>query len=423
VELNIDTQVLAAYVRVMTKDDSRTSAEKTFVRSESVEDGTAVPNPFLPYVLCFADVPTPRQNGEATFAKLDEARAKLLKDLNSSDKDVHIMLAAFEVRCTFSGIPKGEVIETYNSLSKLLDDDENAFLPEIKRRSIGYDLVKHLHDPTTIDQGHFGTCAYSGIERMLLFHNPAEATKIIADACIDGKFRVATSNINLEKDDLSSSGFKAGRSDASHILQTALQSASLQTCLDVRIYEPAQSKLRYRQTQDSGGFHEVVFRKDADREVYFDAPSNQAFLNASRRSSSITSLYCQIVGDKDRPAMIQGNPQPKPYPELKQLIYCETEDQLHSVLERLKSNKQLPIMAGIHTSQEPFWTDSGEGAAPGAGGEKGGRHMVVIMDYDVARKLVAVDNSWGRKVDRLGLKDTASKVSLRQMTKALNLTR
>lgn len=374
------------------------------------------PHRFAEYILPPGSAPR-----DATFKQMETARANLEKDLHCSDKELPIQLACFELRCALAGISKREVIDTYASISKLVSA-EKAVMPEMKRWMIGLDLVKHLSDPTKVDQGEFGTCAYSSLERMMYFHKPASAAKIVADTCTSGEFALSDGkSIKLTKDDLASEGFRSTRSAASYVLQTALQSAGLQTSFDVsRIYSGDQSQLHYRQTQDSGGFHESVVRVSGGAETVFDAQSSERILNMSRTRDALIPMFENLTGSKDQPVVIQGNPQRRAEPELRPSINCETEDQLHSVLSRLKSNGQLPIMVAVHTSQEPFWTDSGAGKAAGAGGERGGGHMVLITDYDRIKKLVAVDNSWGRKADHLGLADTAPRLALSEMLRSLN---
>lgn len=384
--------------------------------SETSLPAEAEPSPFVDYIL-----PARAAQPDATFKQLDDARSKLQHDLHCSDKELPVQLAQFELRCAFAGIPKREVIDTYSSISQMVSA-ENAVLPAMKRWTIGLDLVKNLGDPTKVDQGEFGTCAYSSFERMMYFHKPSVAAKLIADSAVFGAFTLPDgTKIVLAKNDIADDGFRSERGAATHVLDTALQTAALRTCGDVgRVYHGDRSQLHYRQWQDAAGFNESVVKISEGKETFFSATSSNLVLNMTRTFDSITPLYGQVTGDKERPVLIQGQQQRDAEPKLRPSIGCETAPQLHSALTRLKENKQLPVMAAVHTSQEPFWSDSGRGSAPGAGGEQGGWHMVLITDYSPGQKLVSVDNSWGKNVDHLGRTDTKAPIKLDDMLKALN---
>lgn len=53
-----------------------------------------------------------------------------------------------------------------------------------------------------------------------------------------------------------------------------------------------------------------------------------------------------------------------------------------------------PKIITVHSTQDPFWQDSGYGSAGGAGGRTGAWHVVVATGYDARTKSLAIDNSW-----------------------------
>src|SRR4030095_2705679 len=76
-------------------------------------------------------------------------------------------------------------------------------------------------------------------------------------------------------------------------------------------------------------------------------------------------------------------------------IAVDSEQELKDELARSKAEKRLPIMIVVNTQNEPFYSDSGAGAAGGSGGW----HIGNATDYDPATGKVLIDNQWGESAD------------------------
>src|SRR4029453_8409880 len=55
----------------------------------------------------------------------------------------------------------------------------------------------------------------------------------------------------------------------------------------------------------------------------------------------------------------------------------------------------LPIIVEVNTQNEPFYTDSGAGAAGGSGSW----HLLLVREFDPDTGKVQIDNQWGEAVD------------------------
>ncbi|MBX9724843.1 MAG: hypothetical protein K2X81_25785, partial [Candidatus Obscuribacterales bacterium] len=69
-----------------------------------------------------------------------------------------------------------------------------------------------------------------------------------------------------------------------------------------------------------------------------------------------------------------------------------------------KAEHKMPVIMRVHTGEEPFLHDSGDGKAGGSGGW----HVVTITDYDEKTGRAKIDNQWGSKVDHASGNEVSS---------------
>jgi hypothetical protein len=73
-----------------------------------------------------------------------------------------------------------------------------------------------------------------------------------------------------------------------------------------------------------------------------------------------------------------------------------SEQHLNDVLAQAKKDGKMPLIVAVDASVEPFWTDSGAGAAAGSGGG----HVATITDYTPGPPAkVTIDNQWVKGAD------------------------
>src|SRR5262249_36668674 len=72
------------------------------------------------------------------------------------------------------------------------------------------------------------------------------------------------------------------------------------------------------------------------------------------------------------------------------VLKMKSEQEFQKTLADAKHNGKLPVVILVHCSQEPFFTDSGGGAAGGSGGW----HAVTITDFDPETAKADIPNQW-----------------------------
>jgi hypothetical protein len=73
----------------------------------------------------------------------------------------------------------------------------------------------------------------------------------------------------------------------------------------------------------------------------------------------------------------------------------DSVDELRRELESAVDQHRLPVILKVNTGQEPFFTDSGGGAAGGSGGA----HVVCVTGFNRETGEVQIDNQWGSGSD------------------------
>src|SRR5262249_23807100 len=73
------------------------------------------------------------------------------------------------------------------------------------------------------------------------------------------------------------------------------------------------------------------------------------------------------------------------------VVHVHSDEEMKQALAQLKQEGKLPVIISVNTGNEPFWTDSGAGAAGGSGGG----HVVTVTDYDEKTGIATMQNQWG----------------------------
>lgn len=361
-----------------------------------------------------------------TGKDIDVAREKLLENANTfgpTEKELKLNLALFEFRCAMNQIPKKEVLDSYKEVSRILDGSKEHYMNAATRQFVAFSLVEHLGNPTTVNQANFDTCLYSGVERMVYGRHPAKGAKMVADIVCDGTLH--DDKVKLIKNELPHNLSK-DRSASNYLAQMGMQNLCLQLAPSVRSRFNRAGDLRYSQlkTIDNGRFGESVVDYGKSPARVMDKVSSQWFLGLTRGSEDAVFAYQELTGDRDSPVAICANSTHTERLEANKIdksavLKAEDVEGLNQILDNVRRENQFPIMAFVHTSNEPFYSDSGEGKAGGAGGITGGWHAVILMSYNKNDQTVAVDNSWGEKADRLGLIDGKPKIHVSTLLKAM----
>jgi inhibitor of KinA sporulation pathway (predicted exonuclease) len=308
-----------------------------------------------------------------------------------------------------------EAQKTYEQVNRLIEAKDNPNLPvtQQQRVTLAEQTMQHAASPTAIDQGQHRTCAVNSVESRMYTSTPSEAARMVADLATTGEYTTTKDNVKvtLNKDDLKpdAEAAKAGKVDGSRDHASQLFQIGAVNVW----YAGHEPNLRYEQrkidptlTPPDTGERIVDYSSNPPEEkrpgffARLTGTKEDAYNQPRMTAEKIVYVGDQIEGGKSHDWQLERGTNVKSYEELE------------SKLKDAKEHGKLPLVVTVHTGNEPFYTDSGEGAAGGSGGW----HSVTITDYKAGPPAsVAVDNQWGTSSDHLGDK----RIPLRDMYNAM----
>jgi hypothetical protein len=290
-----------------------------------------------------------------------------------------------------SKLAHDEISKTFSQISRLLEAQNRTGLPvdELRRTRIAEQLIRNSATPTSIDQGSFNTCNVATVEVSTFSRHPAAATKLVVDMATEGKYVLrngreikinAEAFQNFSPDDLNPPD-EGTRSLASQIFQVTAVNIHYQL-EPIPMFRYEQLTPKFGQSRDNG------------ERLVSNYPWDKTADHPKLTADPITEIAREITGDQPKEAFVMF--------ESGRNDHFDTiadEGSLGNKLKYAKDHGLLPITIGVHTGNEPLYTDSGAGSAGGSGGW----HVVNVMDYqDGAPPTVALDNQWGVRADHFG---------------------
>lgn len=324
------------------------------------------------------------------------------------------------------GLPDSEVADFFKESAKLMTSTEDRFVNQQNRIKLVQQALKQAIEPTTIRQGPYNTCNVTTIEVCMYHRNPSKAIKAIAEAALTGSFTTSDG----KKIELNRSTFvekSSSRTFASQIFQDLAANTHWRTAT---VGPDGETK-----------FKPGEFRYDHDGPKSKPGDGSQRLTGVDSVTGKVTELgrsprlsahlypdiYRKIAGTSPETLVLEHGKTKSASAGLEKM---SSEENLHKTLADLsKKPGGFPVILVVHTTNQPFWKDSGEGAAGGAGlkteeakkQEKppGGWHVVTIHGYDAASKLAAVDNTWDPGSDHLGKKGQGEKIKVDVLFKSM----
>ncbi len=322
----------------------------------------------------------------------------------------------FEERAAKQTPPLGgeEIAKTYKETERLLTTAGDVPLKQEDRVKVAEQVMSQCAIPKSIDQGQHETCNMTTAECTTYTRHPSEAARLVTDIATTGQYtakdgtQVQVNPVAADAEARNNPPVDGDRSQASQIFQVAAVNLYYQkqpyTYTDAagnaKIVPPGQ--IQYQQVPDvpgvvppTGGERLIdqsttpptTIMKDWINNIPKDSPDL-----ADRAMVDVPNI---ISGTTDA-TMIEHKT--GVYGDATGVNTFENEEGLKNYIQDAAEKGKFPIVIGVHSGQEPFLHDSGNGAAGGSGGW----HVVTITDYDAATGKVEIDNQWGTNADHQG---------------------
>lgn len=335
---------------------------------------------------------------KAAHAKLHELAEKKIPDYVDRSK-FEADMVRFEERARQRGLSNQEILETYKQIGRLFEaphpaaGDKTRHAPPERWSQLAQEVLSQAASPRTISQGHFNTCNVTAVETLIYTNSPSKAAKLVADVALTGSYTAhrengtATTSVTLDKQSLlphdeSKTPYDGNRTFATQIFNV--------TAVNL-VYKEEGSGIVYKQ--------EPPIRKDPkdNGERLYDKAGTKIDTSPGLEDSQIVRAHQLISGKEGRCVMLDH----KDWVcgDASRVDTIKDERDLNQKLDALKKSGGLPVIVGIHTALEPFFTDSGGQTAPGSAGP----HVVTITDYRAGPPaMVEIDNQWTDSADHRG---------------------
>ncbi len=304
--------------------------------------------------------------------------------------------------------PKLSIEEKENSIEqikRLMTSTDGGPFSSKEKQVLAAQLSWHLARPFRQEQGPNNTCNVTAIRSAMVTESPSSFSKMIADVGTTGKFITAdgstvtptVSGMKLNFENLSFPPVPGARSWLGQVSDHTMVNVYWQR-MTTDTYGQTVNKgdLTYVQLPGTGDSGERIQRNFNGTAIYQLKNKHNEFLATCPNLGvgNLADIYGQITGRDESnrviavPAIINPN-------ETATKVNNEAE------FEEKMATGPWPKIIGVHTSNDPFFVDSGYGTAGGAGGRTGGWHVVVAHQYEPKSHRVSVDNSWNTNVDHV----------------------
>lgn len=378
------------------------------VKSSGPEKWTAYDSSYQPMAL----------SNDKTACK---AREDLCKGAEARIKDPEQLakfradIAKFENRVR----DPAEIADTYSQLSRLLKP--NSHVNDSQSLQLIRETLSQAANPSCIDQGQHNTCNVSTVESKVFADCPSKAAKVIADVACTGRYEYAPGRFANIDDKLSyySEEFDDVKGTSTVVSRT------------FNPFKPDQESSQKFPVDGTRSYASQLFQVAAIQSVWASEGTYKYYVQMDRpladhKTSSerlvehglvvadspdisdpqIVKSYNMIAGDKAKRDIFVGA-ESYTQPGSGVVTYKNMEG-FENILARAKEENRLPLIFQVDTHNEPFFTDSGRGAAGGSGG----CHVVTITNYEPGPPAkINFDNQWGSQFDHLKGKEVSLRVA------------
>lgn len=303
-------------------------------------------------------------------------------------------MTTFEERAKKDGLAHADVAVTYREIQRLTNATGETPLTSLERNHLAQQVLHQAAIPTSIDQGQYNTCNITTVEARCYTRTPAQAARLVADVALTGEYRSTHDGTVVKQDPKAHTQSKiwptpdGSRSHASEIFQVTATNLYY-----VKHNAVNGTNLRYEQidppASDKADNGERLW--DGNKEM--SDGNGGVVRNPYLSEGRLTVISNEISARPEDDVTLASA---KWYSgTADNVTKIASQEELSTKLKYLKEHGQLPVIVRVNTTAEPFYTDSGQGAAGGSGGA----HVVTITDFDEKNNTVTLDNQWGTYAD------------------------
>lgn len=322
----------------------------------------------------------------------NEARERLRRNADRSigneqqRTEFRQQMEQFEERARRQNMPPEEVARTYNQLSRL-SEAQNGAVPKEQRTLAAQGFMRHLADPTNIDQGQHNTCNVTVLAERTLTRTPSKAAEMMTSTLLNGSYtapdgkviRIDAQSLVPGVEERTYPPADSARTYATQVLNNVMINDVLQRRIPPEFYTQGTP----RGTDDTG---ERVRYADGS---YVMETTREGVVRQQRGPGVVSAEIEQEQGriNGERGTVLA-------HPETDRaagLVGFRSPDELGQRLTEAQQQGKLPMVILVDVDDPIF---NGDGTRPGQW------HVVSITGYDPATGKVRISNQWGRANDQ-----------------------
>lgn len=335
----------------------------------------------------------------AAHAKMHDLAEAKIKDPAQKAK-FEADMARFEGRARERGLSDTEVTKTYAEVMRMLEAGSGAVNAE-RRVQLAQQVLSQAADPRIIDQGDKNTCNVTAVESMIYTTDPSKAAGLVSQVALSGEYSDPDGNkVKLDKRSLTPDEqarrhptLDGERSFATQLFNVTAVNLAYQRDGVQRRYE---QHARSDEPNDSG------------ERLYDTSRNPRVELKAEREpdldDDQIVEAHRGITGRQDEVVFLSSESNIAGLGN--KLTKVADEAAFQSRLEKLAADGKLPVIVGIQSNVEPFYSDVG-----GMEASDSGPHVVTITGYKPGKPpRISVDNTWGSETDKRSFQMTSAEL-------------
>ena len=322
-----------------------------------------------------------------------------VKTLNNFKVDVRNFIDTAHTR----GLLPKDVDKTILQIDRLMRAD-GAQMTESLRYRLAEQIMSHAAHPTSIDQGNHNTCSVTTIESREFTRNPGEASKLIVDIALTGKY--FTSENFAEPDGkmrpLEIDMHPDPDSESMNIVSSGCRTFASQ------LFQVAAVNIIYELDNRLQGSHNAYEQREPDRRDKSDtgervvdtqthAPVFPEVRHPDLSEDKLGVIIDATTGTDHGGDIVLVHESYRGDGGSAHTTGFKTIQEFKSALLRLKEQHEFPVILKVNCQCEPFYTDGSISKSA----ESDVAHVVTVRDYDSKTGLVKVDNEWGDSLDHL----------------------